>query len=528
MRPRGRGPALTGDSSLTAPGAPGRTRWISLGTLCVAVLMTGMDNSIVTIALPTLSREFGGGMSALQWIVDSYTLVFAGLLLATGYLGDRVGRRRALVIGLVCFAVVSVLATRSTSLAQLITARAALGAAAALIFPATLAIIADLFREKQARSTAIAVWAASAGASIAIGPVVGGYLVEHFAWSSVFWINLPISVVAIAGCLALVPESYGSERPRFDVAGVLLSISGISLLVWVLIETPNFGWLSVQSIGGLVGATILLTLFIVHERRHANPVLDMSLFRSRQFSSGAIAICSAFFCLLGFVFITMLFFQAVQGYSPLETAVRVIPFAITAVAVAPLTALATTERRVRYTIAGGLALMAIGFALTWRLTESADYVTRILPAMAVIAAGLALVQGPATAAIMSAVPSGEAGSGSAVNDTTREIGGALGVAVLGSVVAHVYSTQVLADAASLPLGAAARAELQSSVIGGVRVIAAAPPELRPELQHVVQQGFVTAMHAANGAAVGAALFACVVVLIRMRTPYTGRHRQPSA
>ncbi|WP_081585939.1 MFS transporter [Tsukamurella sp. 1534] len=503
----------------------GSKRWVSLGTVCIAVVMTGMDNSIVTIALPTLSREFGGGMSALQWIVDAYTLVFAGLLLAMGYFCDRFGRRKALITGLVLFAAVSILATRSTSLAQLITARAGLGAAAALVFPATLAIISDLFPEKHARNTAIAAWSASAGASIAVGPVVGGYLVEHFAWSSVFWINVPMSLLAIAGAAALVPESFGSHQASFDAVGVLLSISGVSLLVWALIEAPNFGWGSVETVGGLLGAVVLLASFIAYERRRTDPVLDMSLFASRTFSSAAFAICSAFFCLLGFVFVTMMYFQAVLGYSPLETAVRVLPFALVAVAIAPLAVLAKTERQVRRTIAGGLALMAVGFVLTAKLTEAADYLTQILPAMGVIAAGLALVQGPATASIMASVPSGEAGAGSAVNDTTREIGGALGVAILGSVVAHMYSSKVASDTASLPLPPELRSTAESSVIGGIRAVVGAPPQIQGLLQHVVQQGFVSAMHAANLVAAGVAVIGCLAVLAFMRTRYVGTHRR---
>ncbi|WP_343930764.1 MFS transporter [Tsukamurella strandjordii] len=513
------------------PASPGALsaskRWISLGTVCIAVLMTGMDNSIVTIALPTLSEEFGGGMSALQWIVDSYTLVFAGLLLATGYFGDRIGRRKVLVAGLACFIVISILATRSTSLAQLITARAALGAAAALIFPATLAIISELFPEKQERTKAIAVWSAAAGASIAIGPVVGGYLVEHFAWSSVFWINVPISIVAIIGCLTLVPESYGSERPSFDLFGVLLSISGITLLVWGLIEAPNFGWGSAPVVGALVAAVVFLMAFVAYERRHANPVLDVTLFRSRGFAMGSFAICAGFFCLLGFVFITIMYFQAVLGYGPLETAVRVIPFALVAVAVTPLAAQANTERRMRFAISIGLGIMAIGFVVTSRLTESADYLTQILPAMSVIAVGLGLLQGPATTSVMTSVPSGEAGAGSAVNDTTREVGGALGVAILGSVVAHLYSARVAEDLARLPVTPGIRAEAESSVIGGVRAIGAAPPELQAVVGHTVQQGFVHAMQSANLVAAGVALFAGITVAVFMRSTVStagGRHR----
>ena len=518
-------PPIPADMTRTPASATGSTRWISLATVCIAVLMTGMDNSIVTIALPTLSEEFGGGMSALQWIVDSYTLVFAGLLLATGYLGDRLGRRKVLVAGLVCFVVISVLATRSTSLAQLITARAALGAAAALIFPATLAIISNLFPDKQERTKAIAVWSAAAGASIAIGPVVGGYLVEHFAWSSVFWINVPISITAIVGCLALVPESFGSERPSFDGVGVLLSISGITLLVWALIEAPNFGWGSAPVVGALTAAVFLLISFVLYERRHRNPVLDVTLFRSRGFAMGSFAICAGFFCLLGFVFITIMYFQAVLGYGPLETAVRVIPFALAAVAVTPLAALANTERRMRLTIAGGLAIMAAGFVLTSRLTESAYYPTQILPAMAVIAVGLGLLQGPATTSVMTSVPADEAGAGSAVNDTTREVGGALGVAILGSVVAHLYSAKVTEDLGRLPLAPGVRAEAESSVIGGIRAVGQAPPELQAVLGHTVQQGFVAAMQWANLVAAGVGVVACLVVATFLRTRPPARHRR---
>ena len=417
-------------------------RWQILGVLCVALFAIVMDNTIVNVALPTLARELGADTSALQWIVDAYTLVFAGLLLAAGGVGDRFGRKPALVAGLVVFATFSVAGALASSTGQLIAARAAMGVGAALIFPTTLAIAVNVFTDARERAAAIGIWTAVTGVGVALGPISGGWLLEHFSWGSVFLINVPIAIVAIVGTFALVPNSRDPRARRLDLAGLGLSIGGITLLVWSVIEAPRHGWTSFATFGGIAGAAVLLATFAWWESRVAQPLLDVRLFRNRRFTAASLAVTLGFFALFGFIFLVTQYFQLVKGYSALQAGVRTVPFAL-AMAIAAVTSPQIVKRAgTKLVVAAGLTLMACGFAVA-ATTDAASSYGIIVVAMVLMGAGLGSALTPATESILGSLPRDQAGVGSAVNDTTREVGGTLGVAVLGSIMASLYGGKIV-------------------------------------------------------------------------------------
>ena len=425
----------------TGSGVPGELghprRWAVLAVMCLAVFITVLDGTIVNIALPTLVVDLGASTRQLQWIVDAYLLVFTGLLLAAGGLGDRYGRKKALTIGLVVFAVTSAYAGTAGSANELIIGRGLMGVGAALIFPATLAILTNVFRDPSERAKAIGVWSATSGIAVAAGPIAGGWLLEHFWWGSVFFINVPVVIVAVIAVVAFVPESRDEHVPALDVVGLLLSISAISALVFTIIEAPEWGWASATTITGFAVAAVLLGTFVWWELRSPNPMLPVRIFENRRFSAASVSITSAFFALFGFIFLITQYFQLVRGYTPLQAGVRTLPVA-TAIAVSAVLAPRVVERLgTTRVVASGLALMAVGFAWVSTASAATPYL-EIVGQMIVLGSGLGLTTAPATESIMGSLSADKAGIGSAVNDTTRELGGTLGVAVLGSVFSSVY------------------------------------------------------------------------------------------
>ncbi|MBP1162598.1 MFS transporter [Rhodococcus sp. PvR099] len=417
-------------------------RFAALAVICLAELLVVLDNTIVNVALPSIGVELHTGVSGLQWVVDAYTLTFASLLLACGNLGDRYGRRRIMIIGLIGVGVMSVAGANAETLGQVIAARAAMGVFAAAVFPATLALIINIFTDTRERALAIAAWTAMAGFAIAIGPMSGGWLLEHFSWHSVFWINVPVAAVAIIATLLLVPESKAAVVGRLDLPGIVLSIVGITLLVWSIIEAPRYGWLSLATLGGIAAAAVLLGAFVWWQLRTPTPILDMRLFRIRRFSLPALAIAIAYFSMFGFLFLITQYFQGVREYTPLEFGIASLPFAVSVAVGAPIATLLAQRIGTTAVIVFGLLLTGLGLYLGGLVDVDSTYLADVLPSMVSMALGLAIVQGPATESIMSSLPLDEAGAGSAVNDTTREIGGTLGVAVLGSIVASYYSTTI--------------------------------------------------------------------------------------
>ncbi|MGZ4680169.1 MAG: MFS transporter, partial [Ilumatobacteraceae bacterium] len=282
--------------------------------LCASVFIIVVDGTIVNVALPTFVRELGATTSQLQWIVDAYVLVFAGLLMAAGSIGDRFGRKGTLMIGMAAFGTTSVLAAMATSPAQLIGWRAAMGVGAALIFPATLALLVNVFTDARQRAIAISIWAATSGLAVALGPVTGGFLLEHFFWGSVFMVNVPVIVVAMLAIWRVVPTSRDTTIHRFDPLGIALSIAGVTVLVWAVIEGPKHGWTSPTSLGAFTVAVGLLGAFVRWERHSDHPMLDVSVFSNMRFTAGSISVSFAFFALFGFIFMVTQYFQFVRGY----------------------------------------------------------------------------------------------------------------------------------------------------------------------------------------------------------------------
>ena len=415
--------------------------WLALAVLCMSLFVIVADTTIVNVALPTLIRKLHASDTQLEWIVDAYNLVFAALLLAAGSLSDRFGRRGALAIGLAVFGTASIAAAMVSSPSQLIAARAVMGAGAALIFPATLGIISNVFLDPRERARAIGIWTAVSGAGVGLGPLTGGLLLAHFSWGSVFLINVPVVVVALIAGQLWVPTSRDPAAPRLDLRGLALSIAGVGTLVYTLIEAPDHGWLAPLTVIGFATSAVLLIAFILWELHSALPMLDVRLFQNPRFSAASASVTIAFFALFGFIFLVTQYFQFVLHYSPLEAGARLAPFAIATATASVAGARIAAGAGPRFVVAAGLASMAVGFA--WTSTVGADTAyLQIAGQMIFLGGGLGLTSAPATASIMNALPEAKAGVGSAVNDTTRQVGGTLGVAVIGSIFSSIYSDRL--------------------------------------------------------------------------------------
>jgi EmrB/QacA subfamily drug resistance transporter len=424
-------------------------RWVVLAVMCLSLLLIVMDNTIVNVAIPTLQQDLGASTSQLQWVVDSYILVFAGLLLTMGALGDRFGRRGALAIGLSIMGLASVLSSFANSADQLIATRAIMGIGGALIMPATLSIITNVFTDRRERAQAIAIWSAMAGVAVAIGPVTGGWLLEHFWWGSVFLVNVPVVIVALVLGQRYVPTSRDPAAPPIDLPGAALSIVGLVTLVWAIIEGAH-GWTDPLVLGAFGLSAVLLAAFVLWERHTPTPMLDITFFRNARFSAASGALMLTFFAMLGSLFLLTQFLQSVLGYTALETGVRLLPMAAVQMVVAPLSAKLVERVGTKVIVATGLVVAAVGLLIGSRLTAGAGY-PDVLVALVVLAAGLAMVMPPATESIMGSLPPAKAGVGSAVNDTTREVGAALGVAVLGSVMSSTYRPRVSEAISGFPV-----------------------------------------------------------------------------
>jgi EmrB/QacA subfamily drug resistance transporter len=420
-----------------------------LVALLLAAFAINLDTTLVNVALPALVRELHATTTQLQWVVDAYNLVFAALLLTFGSLSDRFGRKGMLLAGLAVFGAASLAGGFTTSPAALIAARSVMGLGAAMTFPATLSLISNVFTERRERARAIGLWGAIAGVAIALGPIVGGWLLEHFSWSSIFIAMAPVAALAIALVIASVPASRNTDAAPVDIPGLVLSAAAMGLLVFTIIEAPDYGWTSVRSLLGFAASAVLLAVFIWWEQRTRYPMLDVRLFRNMRFSAASGAVTVAFFTLLGFIFLITLYFQFVRGYAPLSTGVRLLPVALSV----GVGSVAGTQLAVRFgtklIVTVGLIAMA-GFYVWAAATASATLSYGIIAVqMVVYGLGMGLTSAPATESIMGAVSRRQAGVGSAVNDTTRLLGGTLGVAVIGSVYASLYGSRLTA---TLPAG----------------------------------------------------------------------------
>src|SRR3954447_23250863 len=412
-------------------------RWKTLGVLALSLLIIGLDNTVLNVALPTLQTHFNASGSTLQWIVDAYLLAFAGVLLTMGTLGDRFGRKRALQSGLVLFGGASVLAALAHTSGQLIVLRAAMGVGGAMIMPATLSVITDVFPREE-RAKAIGIWSAIAGVGIGLGPFVGGLLLEWFSWSSVFWLNVPIVAVTLIAGAALVPESRDPRPGAFDLRGAALSIATLVTLVYGIIEATPRGWTDPLVLGCFAASAVLATAFIAWERRVASPMLPLAFFRNPNFTVASAGVGLVFFAMMGSVFAFTQYLQFAHGYSALEAGAAMLPLALgLVIGSGASNRLAERLGRSRV-IAGGLFGVAV--VLSTSLAWTPDMAAPLIALVAFfLAVSMGTAMAPSTDAVMSAVPAAKAGVGSAMSDVTRQVGGALGVAVIGSIIGTAYS-----------------------------------------------------------------------------------------
>jgi EmrB/QacA subfamily drug resistance transporter len=420
--------------------------------LILGVFGIAMDNTVLVVALPVLSTSLKADTSQLQWLIDAYTLVFASLLLMSGALSDRYGRKRMLIAGLALFGLGSALAPFAGSADQLIALRAFMGIGGALAMPPTLSIIADVFAENE-RPKAIAAWSATTALGIVAGPILGGFLLEHFAWPSVFIVNVPVVVAGIIAIIAIVPESRAPGEIPMDPIGAALSVAALVAGTYGIIEAPGYGWSDPRIAGSLASAVVLAALFIAWERRQEHPMVDVRLFRNARFSAACISVTLSFFALNGALFMFTLFMQQVQGLSPLQAGYRFIAIAAGVIVASPIAAKLTVAHGAKLATSLGLAIIAVGMALVTTVTVSTGDL-QIVGLLFFISIGMGMAMTPATDAIMGAVPPEKFGVGSAVNDTTREIGGALGIAIMGSLWQGSYAERIGGIADTLPADAA--------------------------------------------------------------------------
>ncbi len=489
-----------------------RLRWWTLGVLCLSVLVVVIDSSILNVALPTLQRELGASASGLQWIVTSYILILGGLLLTTGSLGDRFGRAMMLRAGLVVFALASLSAAYVNSTGQLIAARAVMGLGAAMIVPSTLSIAVDVFKGEE-RTKAIALWAALNAVGIVLGPILGGLILEHLHWGWIFLVNLPIAAVAMLAGFLLITESRDREAKPLDIPGALLSMVAVSSLVYGIIQGPDEGWTSRYVLICFAVALVAGAAFIIREMRVRYPLLDLSFFKRRRFTVGATALSLQSLALAGLMFGFTLYLQFVQGYSPLEAGVRFLPLAAGLMVGARL-----SERLVHYfgttrVIAGGLLLMAatLPLIMLWQADSSYWLIGVVLTA---VGFGIGNVAAPSVDAIMGAVPEAKAGVASATNSVIRMIGGALGIAILGSIINSLYASKVAGAVAALPAEYAAAAK--DNVGAAITIASALPGEAGQALSSAAGSAFTDAM--GEVAIISAVVMAVTAVLVLVFMP----------
>ncbi|WP_030442172.1 MFS transporter [Actinoplanes subtropicus] len=486
-------------------------RWVILGVLVISLLVVVLDNTVLNVALRTIAdpvRGLGATQGQLEWAINSYTLVFAGLLFTAGILADRLGRRITLITGLALFGIASLASAYADSAGQLIGARALMGLGAAAVMPATLSIIANVFAPQE-RGRAIGVWAGAVGLGVAIGPIVGGLLLEHFWWGSVFLINVPIVVVGIVLGLIIIPESRDPKPGRIDVVGVLLSIIGIGLLTYGVIKGGEDGFGDTLAWSTLAASVVVLAGFVAWERRVAFPSLDVRLFRNKTFAASTGMIGLVFFAAMGAMFFGAFYLQLVRGYGPLASGALFVPFAVAQMVFAPRSAAMVKRFGPKAVSTVGLLLVAAGLAM-WLFISATTPIWIVGAAFFLMGVGMANVMPSATESIMAALPREKAGVGSAVSNTIRQLGGALGVAALGAILSSVYRDHLGSATDGLPAAAAGAAR---ESISGAYAVAEKAGAAGPGLIHGANDSFLTAMHYASiGSVVVALLGALVAVL----------------
>ncbi|WP_426508379.1 MFS transporter [Dactylosporangium sp. McL0621] len=484
-------------------------RWWALIAIVLCVLTVGFDTTILNVALPTLATALDAGSDDLQWIVNAYVLVFAGLLLPMGALGDRYGRKRLLAIGLLLFAAASLVAVFATDAAQVIAARALMGVGGAILTPLTMAVLPVLFDERE-RGKAISLLTMGMGLGLPLGPIMGGYLLEHFWWGSIFVINVPVALIALVAVLFLVPESRSATPKRVDLPGAGLSTLGLIFVVYGVIEAPTQGWTAPKVLGALVAGAALLATFVLVERRAASPMIDLTLFRKPRFAWGTAAGTLASFALFGVLFILPQYLQAVRGNDALGVGLRLLPLIAGLFVGAPLGERIARLTATRLPVALGLLIGGVGLALGARTEVGSGYGS-VATWLAIAGAGIGLALTPAMDAVLGSLPRDEAGSGTAITMTFRQVAGALGVALLGSLTTAVY-----------------RDRLDQAPEAAKRSIAAAVRLGDPALAAAARTAFVDAMSAVMLVCAAIAVVGSILVAVFLPNAQTRRGTEESS
>ena len=461
-----------------------KRRWVALGFLAFSLLVIALDNTVLNLALPSISRDLGATLNGLQWIVDAYTLVFAALLLTMGSIGDRFGRKKILQGGLIVFGLFSLGAALSKSTGSLVTMRALMGIGGATIMPCTLSILTATFRDAKERAQAIAVWAATFSLGMGIGPLVGGWLLAHFHWSSVFYINLPVVVIALIGGYFFIQDSRAEHPRRIDVPGCILSLTGFFALVYGIIQAGISSWTTHNVLYAFTAAVVLLIAFIVWELHTTHAMLPLRFFKNMSFTGANVALTLITFSMFGCFFFLSQYLQSVHSYSPLQAGVRLLPMAFAAFVGALSSAWIAQKIGTKITVAIGILLAAGGLYYFYHIAAIDTKYLNIAIGMIITALGMGITMSPATNSIMGSIPVDEAGVGSAMNDTTRQIGGALGVAVLGTLLNSAYALHIDKIVWPAPLSTEAVTKIRGS-IQGAQIVAATAQQQSPALAQFI-------------------------------------------
>jgi EmrB/QacA subfamily drug resistance transporter len=467
-------------------------RRATLAVLCVTLLLISLDNTILNVALPSIVRSLHATSTQLQWIVDAFAIFFAGLLLTFGALGDRVGRKWVFMCGLVVFGAGSALAAWSGTPDRLTAARAVMGVGAAALMPCTLSILTNVFTADRDRARAIGIWSGTAGLGVAIGPMLGGLLLVHFWWGSVFLINVPIAAFGLIATAFLVPNSKSPHARRPDPLGAGLSMVGIGLLLWAIIEAPNRTWTSPLVVAALASSVVVIACFVVWERSIDHPLLPLEFFGNRRYSTAIASLALLLFALLGLFFLFTQYLQFCLGFDPLKTGLAIGPIALVLLVSAPLSVIVARRFGTKPVVAGGLLLVAVGLVLLSRTTVHSTYRDAV-PWLVCIGVGVGLGLAPSTESVMGSLPRADAGVGSATSDTSMQLGGALGVAVIGTALNIRYQNLMTPLLAHQSIPASIDKLILGSLGGALAVATHVPGKAGIALAGAARQGFVSGM-----------------------------------